>query len=51
MACSTDRLSLMAGTYGRVYPCPSTLGTDKGSLTLPGVVCSLKVERGAMNGS
>ena len=29
MACSTDRLSLMAGTYGRVYLCLSTFGTDK----------------------
>ena len=29
MACSTDRLSLMAGAYGRVYLCLSTFGTDK----------------------
>ena len=29
MPCCTDRLSLMAGTYGRVYLCLSTFGTDK----------------------
>ena len=43
MACSTDRLSLMAGTYGRVYQCLSTVGTDKGLLNSPGVVCSPEV--------
>ena len=40
VACSTDRLSLMVGTHGRVRPCPSTLGTGKVVLNSSGEVCS-----------
>ena len=40
MACSTDLLSLMVGTHGRVRPCPSTLGTGKVVLNSSGVVRS-----------